>query len=177
VAEVARDVPKATSLISEQESAMPHKDTLLDVMREARAHLDAAVAEAMPRLEDAVDGGWRVRDELAHLALWERIAARRIAGAPLPDGEDLIELEPWDIDAFNDAMQERWSLRSREDVLREFAAAHEALVAAVQQADDAECAVDGKAWLAIAADGAGHYDGHFPVPNLMEQRYPSRSKD
>jgi mycothiol maleylpyruvate isomerase-like protein len=156
---------------------MSHKDTLLGVMREARAQLDAAVAEAMPRLEEPVAGGWRVRDELAHLALWERVAARKIAGAPLPDGEDLIEREPWDIDAFNDEMTARWRLRSTSYVLTEFAAAHEALVAAVQQADDADCAHDGTVWRAIAADGAGHYDGHFPVPNLMEQRYPPRGED
>jgi hypothetical protein len=155
---------------------MSPKDKLLDVMRDARAQLDAAVAEAMPRLEQPVAGSWRVRDELAHLALWERIAARKISGAPLPDGEDLIEREPWDIDAFNDEMTERWRLRSTSDVLAEFTAAHEALVAAVQQADDADCAHDGKVWSAIAADGAGHYDGHFPVPNLMEQRYPPRSE-
>lgn len=152
---------------------MSHKDTLLGVMREARAQLDAAIAEAMPRLEAPVDDGWRVRDELAHLALWERIAARKIAGEALPDGEDLIEREPWNIDAFNDEMTERWRLRSSADVLAEFAAAHEALVAAVQRADERDCAPDGKAWLAIAADGAGHYDGHFAVPNLMQQRYPA----
>jgi hypothetical protein len=152
---------------------MPHKDTLVAVMREARMLLDAAVAEAMPRLATPVAGGWSVRDELAHLALWERIAARKIAGEPLPDGEDLIEREPWDIDAFNDAMTERWRLRSNEDVLAEFAAAHDALLSAVRQAADKDCAPGGEVWQAIAADGAGHYDGHFAVPNLMEQRYPA----
>lgn len=154
---------------------MAHQSNLLDVMRDARAQLDTAVAEAMPRLEQPVDGGWRVRDELAHLALWERVAARKIAGDPLPDGEDLIEREPWDMDAFNDAMIERWRLRSTRDVLAEFAAAHEALVAAVRQADEFDCARDGKVWNAIADDGAGHYSAHFSVPNLMEERYPPRS--
>ena len=154
---------------------MSHQETLLDVLREARVLLDAAVANAMPRLEEPVDGGWRVRDELSHIALWERVAARKIAGVPLPDGEDLIELEPWDMDVFNDAMLERWGLRSSADVLTEFAAAHEALITAVAQASDADCAPGGLAWQAIADDGAGHYDAHFPVPNLIEQRYPPHS--
>lgn len=146
-----------------------HRDHLLNIMRMARAELDAVVAGYDGNLDAVASDNpdWRIQDVLFHLALWERMAARKIAGTPLPDGEDLAEREPWDIDAFNDAMQARWHDRSAADVLAELAAAHSALVAAVEGADDDACAPGGNAWNAIAEDSAGHYPGHLPVTNLF----------
>ena len=154
---------------------MHHRDRLLDIMHTARAELDAIVAGYDGQLDAAAGDNpdWRIQDVLAHLALWERMAARKIAGTPLPDGEDEVTRDPWDIDEFNDAMQARWRDRSAAAVLAESAAAHSALVAAVEGARDDDCAPGGKAWNAIAEDSAGHYPGHFPVTNLFpDYQYP-----
>jgi len=148
-----------------------HRNGLLELMRSVRAELDALVAGLDGKL-DAIPGNnpnWRMHDVLFHIALWERMAARKIAGTPLPDGEDLANREPWDMDAFNNAMQARWRDRSAGDVLTELAAAHTALVTAVEGADDEECAPGGSAWTAIAEDSAGHYPAHFPLTDLFAE--------
>jgi hypothetical protein len=139
---------------------MSHKDELLAMMRAARADLEAVVASFGGRLDADMGDGWRVKDVLAHIALWEREATHKIAGTPLPYGADLAEL---DTDPFNEAMRERWRERDANDVLVELAAAHQALVAAVEGADEEDCAPSGRAWQAIYIDGAGHYAMHFPI--------------
>jgi hypothetical protein len=129
-------------------------------MSTARTELDSIV-EALHGRED-VDLGddWRVRDILAHIALWERVATWKLVGAPVPNAEGLADQEPWDQDAFNEGMRERWRSRSLADVLTEFSAAHEALVVTVTDAADADCAVGGRVWTVIDEDGAGHYEQH-----------------
>lgn len=146
---------------------MSHKDQLLDTMRAARAELEAAVGARDGRLDADMGDGWRLRDILAHLALWERVAAKKITGAPLPDGEGPAARQPWDLDRFNEAMRERWRGRTADEVLAEFAASHRALVVAVEGANEEDCAPGGVAWQAIAEDGAGHSPVHFPVTALF----------
>jgi hypothetical protein len=152
-----------------------HKDDLLTAMREARAHLERAVGAYQGRLDTEFADGWRLREVLAHVALWERMATRKLSGVPLPDGEDLANRKPWNLDAFNDGMRERWRGRSDEEILIEFAAAHEALVAAVAASSEEECAPGGKAWRAVDEDGAGHYHHHFPIPDVMAARWPQET--
>ena len=146
---------------------MAHKAELLTAMQIARSELEAIVAGFAGDLEQDAGDGWRRQDVLAHIALWERMAARKIAGTPLPDGEDIAAQQPWDLDRFNDTMIKRWRGRTAEQVLAEFAAAHASLVAAVEGADDAACAPGGRVWTAIDEDGAGHYTNHFPVTDVL----------
>ena len=73
------------------------------------------------------------------------------------------------------AMVERWRQRSTAEVLTEFAAAHRALVAAVEGASENDCAPGGKTWQAVDDDGAGHYHFHFPVADPMAERWPRES--
>jgi hypothetical protein len=148
---------------------MAQKQELLDTMQAMRAELDSAIAGYDGRLDTDMGGGWRLRDVLAHIALWERMAARKIAGTPLPDGEELL-VGPWDLDRFNEAMRERWRGRRTDEVLAELEAAHQALVAAVERASDEECAPRARVWAVVDEDGAGHYPMHFPVRDLLAQR-------
>ena len=151
---------------------MSHKRDLLAAMGTARAELEQIVAAHGDRLTAAHDQGWRLHDVVAHIAVWERVATRKITGAPLPEGKELASMQPWDLDAFNDATVERWRPRSAAEVLTEFAAAHLALVAAVEGASEDDCAPGGKVWQAIDDDGAGHYHVHFPVADHMAERWP-----
>jgi len=155
---------------------MAHRETLLAVMATGWADLEGAIAAARERFEVADEGGWRPRDAAAHIATWERMAARKIAGTPLPVGEDLATATPWNLNRFNDGMIERCRAWSAAEVLTEVAAAHEALVAAVSGADEASCAPGGTTWTAIDDDGAGHYDKHFAIPNAMAERWPEGAK-
>jgi hypothetical protein len=141
---------------------MSHKTQLMEHMRGARAELEAAVRALEGRFDAELDNDWRVRDVVAHLALWERVAVRKLTGAPVPFADDLARMEPWNLDAFNEGMRERWREHSTTEILDEFRAAHQALLAAVADADDAACAPGGAARQAIDEDGAGHYGAHLP---------------
>lgn len=146
---------------------MSHKQHLLAVMRETRAELDQAVAAYHGRLDTALDDGWTVRDALAHIAVWERMAARKIAGSPLPFGEEIAARKSWSLNTFNDAMRDLMAALSDDQILAEFAASHESLVSAVEAASDDACAPKKKVWRVIDEDGAGHYHYHFPVRNPL----------
>lgn len=132
-------------------------------MRSARTELESAVQGLAGRLDAEVGDGWRVRDVLAHLALWERVAVWKLTGAPVPGAEDLINIEPWSLDRFNDTMRERWRARPLTDVLMEFEAAHEALRTAVENAGEDACGPEGTARAVIDQDGTGHYADHLPA--------------
>lgn len=156
---------------------MSNRSELLAVMRMARTDVEAVVATLAGRLGDdaGIGNDWQVRDSLMHVALWERVAAHTITGLPLPDGDDLWTREPWDMDAFNDGMRERWRSKADEAVLAKFAEAHRELVAAVEAAGEESCAPGGEAWTAISEDGAGHYSSHFPVANRIVERWESQA--
>ncbi len=155
---------------------MSHRDELLAVMATGWADLEEAIAAIRDRFEVANDGGWRPQDAVAHIATWERMATRKIAGTPLPVGEDLATQKPWSLNRFNDGMIERCRARTAAEVLAEVAAAHAALVAAVEGAADGSCAHGGKTWTAIDEDGAGHYNKHFPIADAMAVRWPQGAK-
>ncbi|HVB65373.1 MAG TPA: maleylpyruvate isomerase N-terminal domain-containing protein [Nitrolancea sp.] len=139
---------------------MSYRDELLAQMSMARGKLESVV-EALHGREDVDLGdGWRVRDILAHIALWERVATWKLDGSTVPNAEGLIDQEPWDLNGFNEEMRERWRPRPISAVRAELSLAHEVLVAAVALAPEEECAVGGRVWTVIDEDGAGHYEQH-----------------
>ncbi len=142
---------------------MSPREELLEQMLSAWVELVTIVERLGGKFEQDLGDGWRARDVLAHIALWERAANWKLTGAPVPNAADLMDRDPWDLDAFNEAMRERWRDRSAADVVAELRAAHEALVATVQEAPDEDCAPQGRVWVAIHEDGAGHYEHHLPA--------------
>jgi len=155
-----------------EEDVMSHKEELLAAMRETRANLERAVEAHGGRLDAELGDGWTVRDAVAHIALWERMAMRKLAGTPLRFGEEIATREPWNLDAFNEAMRELFRTLSDDRIMTEFAAAHRALLAAVEAAADDDCAPKGRVWQVVDEDGAGHYHYHFPVLDVMAERWP-----
>lgn len=146
----------------------PHRDELLGVLArswdEVRSVVDGYGEEDFVR--DLGDG-WRVKDAIAHVAMWERIAARKLTGIPLDQGDEFAVVEPWDLDTFNEAMRERWRGVPVPEILVELNAAHAEVVDAVTAAPDAECAKGARVWTIIDEDCAGHYHFHLPVRDLM----------
>ncbi|HEX7101556.1 MAG TPA: maleylpyruvate isomerase N-terminal domain-containing protein [Nitrolancea sp.] len=140
---------------------MSSRDDLLARMNLARAELESVVTALRGREEADLGDGWRVRDLIAHLALWERVAAWKLGGGDVPYAEGLADRDPWDLNAFNEGMRERWRDRPLNDVITEFDAAHAALVEVVSNASEEDCAPGGAARTAIDEDGAGHYIQHL----------------
>ena len=139
---------------------MSDRDELLAQMSAARTELESTVAALQGREDLDLGDGWRVRDVLAHIALWERVGTWKLAGTPVPHAEGLVDRDPWDLNVFNEEMRELWRSRSLTEVLEEFSLAHEALVAAVKASPAEECATGGRVWTVIDEDGAGHSRAH-----------------
>jgi hypothetical protein len=140
---------------------MSNRDDLLGRMNLARAELESIVTALRGREETDLGEGWRVSDLIAHLALWERVAAWKLGGGDVPNAEGLADREPWDLDTFNEGMRDRWRDRPLADVITEFEAAHVALIEIISNASEADCAPGGAAWTAVDEDGAGHYTQHL----------------
>lgn len=153
------------------------RGALLDTMRSMRADLERVVMLHRDEPDREIGGGWTLHDAVAHLALWDRMAIRRIAGTPLPEGEEVASREPWDLDAFNDEMRSRIADRPMADVLAEFEASYRTVVAAVEAADDESCRPGGAVWTAIDDDGAGHYPQHVAIRDLLMEQQRARTGD
>ncbi len=142
---------------------MSPREELLERMLSAWTELMTIVERLDGQFDDDLGDAWRVGDVLAHIALWERMADRKLSGSPVPNAADLIDQEPWDLDLFNETMRDRWRGRSTQEVVTELRAAHEALVTTVSEATEEDCAKQGRVWDVIEVDGAGHYDHHLPA--------------
>src|ERR1700712_4818917 len=98
-------------------AGMPGGVELLDVMavswRALKRHVDGFDGE----LNQPFDDVWTLRDAVLHIAVWERVAIRRINGSPLPIGESEARKEPWDIDEFNDALLDLWSAVDNAEIM------------------------------------------------------------
>jgi hypothetical protein len=147
---------------------MTHKEHLLAVMRAVRAEVEAYVRDHQHEPDAQIGGGWSLHDAVAHVALWDRMAARKLAGTPLPEGQEVADRKPWSLDAFNDEMRARWRDRPMPEVLAEFAAAYRAVYAAIEGTRDADCAPGKSVWRTIDEDNAGHYPDHFPVIRMKD---------
>jgi hypothetical protein len=150
---------------------MSDEDELLSVMRRGWSDLTTAIETDEPTPDEDAGDGWRVKDLIAHVALWERMAVRKINGYPLPVGDELADREPWDLDRFNEVQRDLWWDVEPSAIRAELDAAHQALVRAVESAPAEKCRVGGNVWTAIDEDGAGHYHWHFAVPDRMAERW------
>lgn len=113
------------------------KDELLANIRRDRAQLDALVAglDEAQLTSHGLEGGWAVKDHLSHIAAWERMIV-----AHLRDGSDhrIAEMDPASyaaatLDQLNDQLyrlHRDWPVARVRD---EFAAAHGAIVAYIEQ--------------------------------------------
>ena len=149
---------------------MTDKERLLDTMRTVRAEVEAFVYARQDRPDEEISEGWSLHDAVAHVGLWDRMAARRIAGTPLPEGEEVAARQPWSLDVFNDTMRARMRDRPMAEVLAEFVAAYDAVTAAVANAREEDCALRASVWTIIDEDNAGHYPHHFPVRDILAEQ-------
>lgn len=149
---------------------MTNRDDLLTTMGAIRAELERFVAGRLDDPDQQIGGGWSLHDIVAHLALWDRMAVRRINGTPLPEGDEVASRQPWDLDAFNDELRSRMASRPMPEVMAEFDAAWQAVWTAVADADDESCQPGGLVWTTIDDDSAGHYPQHIPIRDLLAEQ-------
>ena len=112
-----------------------NKADLLTAIHESRAKLEELLTALSPQEMETpgVQGEWSVKDTLAHIATWERLAADRLRAA---QSGSQPEFEPvnadWDVDAFNAQVYARHKNTPLDEVLTEFHAAHAALLALME---------------------------------------------
>lgn len=109
-----------------------NKAELLASIRRERAELEALISSLNESgLNAASGGGWAAKDHLSHVAAWERMIV-----AHLRDGTDheiagmnAASYATVTLDDLNERLHLRTQDRALADTLREFAEAHEAIVA------------------------------------------------
>ncbi len=149
------------------------KMTLLDDIRRTHAELEAAVAAldddalmaAAPNMP-----GWTRKDVLAHVEWWTGHSAGIVKA--LLEGREPYPADdtPFDIDIHNAKVLAESRARSIEDVRNGEAVAYRRVVAAVEQASEADIAEPTRfPWLGdealgqtVASDTSTHYVEHLP---------------
>jgi hypothetical protein len=88
------------------------------------------------------DGGWAVKDHLAHVTVWERILMARTAHEPEHGifGLDEAAYAHASLDEVNARVYERWRNAPLVEVLAAFAKTHRQVVAALEKLSDDELA-------------------------------------
>ena len=117
----------------------PKKSDLLDVIHMEREQLDKLI-EPLPEdqmIAAGVEAYWSVKDILAHIAAWERMAYDRIQAAlsgeslyfPLIKGDE-------DVDQFNAEVYAKNKDRSLEKVMKEYHDSHQDLLDLIETLQD-----------------------------------------
>jgi hypothetical protein len=151
-------------------SAPKSLDDLMERINTTWAAVQAGVAnlsEAQLNTPDA--GGWSIKDNLAHLAAWERaLLYIHIEGQPASEVWELDEATLKDMQLINEATQKRSAARSVAAVLAESKATHAKLVKALSQMDFARLQAPrypnqpkrGKLLAWVIGDTYDHYAEH-----------------
>ncbi|MFW6042014.1 MAG: DinB family protein [Guyparkeria sp.] len=113
------------------------KDDVLSNIREARAELEASFAGlSQETLTGPVtDGGWSIKDHLAHIAEWQRRGLAVIAGKHPADGFDIDRAtfeDLRDVHAINELLFQRHKDRPLGEVIEDFRATHQRVEETIQ---------------------------------------------
>ncbi len=115
---------------------------LLEHIRSSRARLDQTVGQLSERqlATPGPDGGWAVKDHLAHLAAWEHKLLAMIQGQPGYVGlhVDAATYEHSNIDELNAILHERFKALSPAEALAESRKSHEQLMATIEALSTAD---------------------------------------
>jgi hypothetical protein len=150
------------------------RDELLERTRTAWAVLNDRVGHVPDeRMTSAPGDAWSGKDQLAHVAMWHRIALARITGA---DEDALVGWTPEesatkDIDEVNDRIRQLSAEKPLGDVRAEFEDSYNELLAAVEglsqeQLDDLRLRDQpdrGTFAQMIAGNTYEHYEEHIPL--------------
>src|SRR5215211_81290 len=117
------------------------KADLLERIHSSRAALDQTVGQLSKRqlATPGPDGGWAVKDHLAHLAAWEHKLLAMIQGQPGYVGlqVDAATYEHSNIDELNAILHERFKVLSPVAAIAESRRSYEQLMATVEALSEA----------------------------------------
>jgi len=153
-----------------------NKSELLSLITTGFAELDGVLAPlAETQLNGAgVNGDWSIKDTVAHIVAWQQSALGRMRSAAqheTPDAHTLQDESDNDgIDARNARFYEEHRERPSTDILADFRASYNGIIALIPTMDDADLFEEqrfawmkGNAlWKLIAGDTYEHYDEHLP---------------
>lgn len=143
-------------------------------IRQAWDEIEAIVRPLDERRLAAIppDGGWSVKDHLAHMAVWLEVAAARVRGMPdnAPFGMDEMSFIAADIDGLNEAAHRLNRDRAPEDVLSDLRETHAGMLEIVEGLAEADLAGPARSLrprarqepliTTIAANTYEHYEEH-----------------
>ncbi len=127
--------------MSEPFSQPERQEEVLANIRAARAELEAAFAGVSEeKLTGPVtDGGWTIKDHLAHIAEWQRRALALLDGKHPADGFQ-IDQETFeqfaDVHEINEHLFQRNRDRSLSDVIEDFRQTHQQVINRVEAMSD-----------------------------------------
>ena len=115
------------------------KAELLDQIQRSRAALEKTIDSLSDaQLEAREEGGWAVKDHLAHIAAWELGIARLLRGRPRFEamGVDELVRQRWELDEINERIYRQAADLTPSQALQTFNEAHEEMLAALDGLDD-----------------------------------------
>ena len=159
------------TLLAQYAQAPASKEELLAQIDREWGALQSFVGRHGTRLEVPDAGGWSVKDNLAHLAAWERYLVRRVLqgqSAASAFGMDRATLESLEIDDLNAVILERSRQRSLEEVLEDAEQIHLEVVEQIE--GDALGGTDGAARLAAGRRPHPEFGGRQHLRTLPRTR-------
>jgi hypothetical protein len=117
----------------------PTKTQLLEEIEKQRAYLLNLIQELTEEqmIEPNVEENWSIKDLLAHIAAWERLADDRLRAAFTSEELQYPIIQGWDeIHQINADIYEKNKDLSLDTVMKEFETAHNDLLATIESLDD-----------------------------------------
>jgi hypothetical protein len=149
----------------------PNKQSLLDVIQEERSKLEALLRDLSKQQKEikGVESDWSIKDIMAHISAWERLAQDRINAALTGDDLKIPVIEGDDfVDVFNAQVYEREKEASIDEVEAEFLDSYETFLNTIKTLEEAflfeklpfDWAGDLTAQVLISANTHWHYFEH-----------------
>jgi uncharacterized damage-inducible protein DinB len=144
-------------------------DEVLEEVHAARAEIEAIIDElSQEQMTQATDeGGWSIKDHLAHIAEWQRRGLGLIEGRSSWEALDIDQktYESTDIDGTNEIIHERNKDRPLVEVLTDFRKTQEKVILTLEQMneDDLERSLpasDSSRYRRVIDVVRGNFSGH-----------------
>lgn len=119
-----------------------NRQELAEAIRRGQAMIEATLGSLTPEeiTAEAPDGGWSVKDHVAHLTAWQWMIHAVMQGRPDWEGLGLDEelVRGADIDSVNALLYQKARNQSLEEVARDYRDSTEAVLAQLEKMSDAD---------------------------------------
>lgn len=115
------------------------RSATLDMIRRSRSELEATIdGLSHEQIEARPQGGWSIKDHLAHIAAWEQSIVALLQGRPRHQalGVDQATYESHDVDEINEQIFMKHASSSVAEVLALFHSSHQQIMAALEPLTD-----------------------------------------